>query len=845
MRKRPVTILEVLSTLVIFLALSVPAHGQGTYTWSLAAQATPDECFEGNVNSVGGMTAGEMSDNNTSFNNHYPPGLSGTDITTCISNGYLPKVNQAYVWGLTEDSSGNLWIGTVANTLCLVLDQYYGSSLPDPYEGADYVCDAKDNLEEDFKPPRMFMYNPATSTLNDLTSKIMLGGDTAILTKTFGIRSAGYYNGVVFFGGLELPAVNSKITPVVLFAFNAATQAYLGHYVFDNSDAAHPLYDNIRQWHVIGSHLFTGVGKMNGALNTGAMLRWDGTLAAPFTFTEVGELADGQPAYFVEHSDGRIYATTWGSAGGQMGMTVYMSDPLGTTTTGPDIATTGANWAKVWDLSNYEVEPTAVQLGGAIESFGGYLYFGTMQVPGTGVVAFHTIYPNVDLSNTTTLSEAILGTMRAIAIFRSPGINSSPTLPVDLLYGSADLPQYDASTSAWTVVANKLGATPTYGQAGFGNPFNNYTWSMAVFQNKLFVGTMDWSYLAHENPYSSYLPSQVLDYASGYYGADLWAFPNTGSAATLISGNGMGNPTSYGIRTMVADNTNGNLWIGMANPMILRTDSTNNPGGWKLIDFPTQSLSSTTTTLTASASSVFLKNPLTLTAQVTSAAGTPTGSVTFMDGSTPLGSSQTLGGGYAAVTISTLTAGSHSLTAAYSGDDNFKTSASSALTETVQDFQFTGSVVSATVQPGGLATFSFTVAPTNGSTFPGDVTLTLTGLPAGATYTISPSKTISSGSVSTAVTVQVQTSSSTALNRRFSSGLSFAILFLPMVGLLSLRRRARGTGILMLMLLGLVAMLGTNGCGGSSSKTPQTSTITVTGTSGSLQHSIALDLEVQ
>jgi hypothetical protein len=197
------------------------------------------------------------------------------------------------------------------------------------------------------------------------------------------------------------------------------------------------------------------------------------------------------------------------------------------------------------------------------------------------------------------------------------------------------------------------------------------------------------------------------------------------------------------------------------------------------------------------------------------------------------------------VTISTLTAGSHSLTAAYSGDDNFNSSASLALTETVQDFQFTGSVLSSTVQPGGVATFSFTVAPTNGNTFPGDVTLTLTGLPAGATYTISPSKTISSGSGSTAVTVQVQTSSSTALNRRFSAGPSLAILFLPMVGLLSLRKRARGMGILMLMLLGLVAVLGTNGCGGSSSKTPQTSTITVTGTSGSLQHSIALDLKVE
>ena len=58
------------------------------------------------------------------------------------------------------------------------------------------------------------------------------------------------------------------------------------------------------------------------------------------------------------------------------------------------------------------------------------------------------------------------------------------------------------------------------------------------------------------------------------------------------------------------------------------------------------------------------------TATVAGAGGTPTGSVTFMDGATPL---VTLGlvNGSAAVTQSALTAGNHSITASYNGDANY------------------------------------------------------------------------------------------------------------------------------------------------------------------------------
>jgi hypothetical protein len=76
---------------------------------------------------------------------------------------------------------------------------------------------------------------------------------------------------------------------------------------------------------------------------------------------------------------------------------------------------------------------------------------------------------------------------------------------------------------------------------------------------------------------------------------------------------------------------------------------------------------------------------LTFTATISAASGsgTPTGTVTFYDGSTVLGT-EMLSGGLASFTTSDLTVGDHSITAAYSGDFNFSTSTSAVFTQTIQ-----------------------------------------------------------------------------------------------------------------------------------------------------------------
>jgi len=1020
------------------------------------AQASPDECFQGNANNASGITAAQISANNASFNAAYATAngyLTASQLASCISAGNLPKVNQAYVWGMTMDPSGNIWFGTAANVLCLVEDKAYGT-VPAPYQDSNYVCDAQQNRQEDFKPPRMYKYNPGTNVLTDLTAEILQAGTpvaqggtytdpgvVSVLTSSFGVRSAGTYNGVVFFGAIYADTSTTPATAAVaLFAFNATTMQYLGHQLYNQASGT--WYSDSRQWHVINGNLFTGVGKIDSGVSDGSLLRWAGSLStwvSPtnpgnlFTFVDVGDTV-GQIAYFTAHSDGHIYATTWGGpagsytmAGSSYGMYLYMSPPLHGAT-GLDTSDT-ANWTQVWNLyqansvgpiPGYEVEPTALQVGGAIASFGGYIYFGTMEVPGTGAQYFASLYPNSTLSATT----VALDTNRPIAIFRTKGFDPTlqPTPAIDILYGSTDLEQYNATTDTFSSVPNGMGQTALYGTAGFGNVFNNYTWTMAVFQNQLYVGTMDFSYLLGTSSVASGIPAAVQTLASTFYGADLWTFADTNSAATYVSLNGMGNDTSYGIRTMVVDNNNLNLWLGMANPMNLRTDISNDPGGWKLIDFPSQNgapiitwynpaaivygtpltatqlnatatvsgvytytpplgtvlpaganqilslnfapysngnvyadtvkitvtqepltatannvtmtygttpplpftgtltgvvnndgitasytftpapdfgiqpetpigptsttpagiytitttlndpkskLSNYSTTVTngtltinkastlsavsATAPSVLIQNSVTLTAHVASTTtGVPTGQVTFMDGSTALVPAVTLdASGNAQLPISTLAVGTHIITVVYPGDTNYLPSTSPSVSEVVQDFQFnatSSSGTSVTVLPGGLATFNFVVAPTYGSYFPSNVTLTLTGVPSTDTYTITPA-TIPVGSGPTTVVVQIQTSRTVSSNRSFPSGLTFAVIFLPMLGLLTLRRRARAAGIAMMVLLGQAMVLGTNGCGSSNSGlfagASNTSTLTVTGTCGSLQHTVTLTLTVQ
>ena len=48
--------------------------------------------------------------------------------------------------------------------------------------------------------------------------------------------------------------------------------------------------------------------------------------------------------------------------------------------------------------------------GGSLASYGGYLYWGTMQVPGTGSVVLQEAYPDIDFSKVSSAYDATYGT---------------------------------------------------------------------------------------------------------------------------------------------------------------------------------------------------------------------------------------------------------------------------------------------------------------------------------------------------------------------------------------------------------------------------------------------------
>jgi len=88
----------------------------------------------------------------------------------------------------------------------------------------------------------------------------------------------------------------------------------------------------------------------------------------------------------------------------------------------------------------------------------------------------------------------------------------------------------------------------------------------------------------------------------------------------------------------------------------------------------------TDTTLSASSSSLALGNSLKLTAGVSArnGKGTPTGSVTFYESGQQIGSGA-LSAGTASMSTSSLSVGSHALTAVYSGDTGYNVSSSAVV----------------------------------------------------------------------------------------------------------------------------------------------------------------------
>src|SRR5439155_1067812 len=125
----------------------------------------------------------------------------------------------------------------------------------------------------------------------------------------------------------------------------------------------------------------------------------------------------------------------------------------------------------------------------------------------------------------------------------------------------------------------------------------------------------------------------------------------------------------------------------------------------------------TTTALSSSTNTPVVGREVTFTASVTGTvpgAGTPSGTVTFQDGATPLGTGTLNGAGQATFSTSTLAAGTHAITAVYAGDTTFNGSTSGSLSQVVNKADTT-TALSSSANPsvvGQAVTFTATLTAT-------------------------------------------------------------------------------------------------------------------------------------
>jgi hypothetical protein len=271
----------------------------------------------------------------------------------------------------------------------------------------------------------------------------------------------------------------------------------------------------------------------------------------------------------------------------------------------------------------------------------------------------------------------------------------------------------------------------------------------------------------------------------------------------------------------------------------------------------------TTTALTVSTSQANAGTSVTFTARVSPTSGTttPTGTVTFSNGSTAPGSAS-LASGSATFTTSSLAAGTYSVTAAYGGDPNFASSSSAAVALTVVDFTIAPAQISLTVTRGQIAQQNLTITPAPPASFSPTVTFACSGLPTESTCTFSPSSVTPNGA-SAPTTLSIHTTAPTAMLERESgrAGLFYAVFLPSFMGIVFLNRdekkrlagsvRVLGVVCILVLSTGWWTACGGGGGGGSTSNpgTPVgSSTVTVTATSSGtspITKQVAITLTVQ
>ena len=250
------------------------------------------------------------------------------------------------------------------------------------------------------------------------------------------------------------------------------------------------------------------------------------------------------------------------------------------------------------------------------------------------------------------------------------------------------------------------------------------------------------------------------------------------------------------------------------------------------------SKAASTVVLSASNDSPNAGDSITLTATVASTAGMPSGSVQFLDGTSALGmvSLNTQGG--AVFTTASLSNGSHTIYAVYSGDQNFLPS-QTTLSEQVKTGALSLSLNTnmLTVKQGQMGKLTVTLLPQNG--YKGTVNFSCSGLPQIATCSFNPGSLTANGTKAsmpatlTIATTATSTESASIGHARTPTALTrlAGFWFLPAgifgAMLLWQRRRLQSAGHLFALLILLGCAMGIMGCGVTYNGLGTTSTVTI------------------
>lgn len=240
-------------------------------------------------------------------------------------------------------------------------------------------------------------------------------------------------------------------------------------------------------------------------------------------------------------------------------------------------------------------------------------------------------------------------------------------------------------------------------------------------------------------------------------------------------------------------------------------------------------LISTKLDLTASPNPANSGQTVTLNAQIQAAiSGTlPFGNILFQDGTSEIGTAPINAQGLATFTTSSLSNGTHSLTATYVANAHFAGSTSSVINEVVQAYNFSISPSSTSISlpSGDYTILSVSVTPIGG--FHGSVTLSCDGTPDHTQCVFPEGNTVSLNQGPQTVQLAINTSDVYGyghLEANASSALSLgsqpqtwlALLLFPGFGIfgLSRQRRLRTIHGFIISLLMVGALLSIQGCGG-------------------------------